>query len=305
VSSDVIMFCFGGRRANMTLQLPFIDRILDEHPNVTYHLWNLARDPVDDRWIRGMKDRRERFVVVNDFRGPEPWSRFNDVYQHYAHPRYEGKLFVKLDDDVVWIESARFGDYLIAVDEYRDTLVSATVINNGACTRAIPELWSEYEKLQRKVSFPLLDVHKRPEYAELCHNFFADNYWKLITGRPSTLLSTSDWLSINFVGYDWPMASIIASRLGKPSPSHIAGRMFRPRATLGDEGLMNTLPRCIFEGMTVAHLYFGPQLTAAGEAPFTQYRNRYAEIGEEYLSCTSQLSSRSETAEPTQTGSVT
>jgi hypothetical protein len=158
------------------------------------------------------------------------------------------------------------------------------VINNGACIKVIPEMWDEYQKLQRKVDFPLLDAHKRPEFAELCHNYFTDN-WPCLIGRPATMFTTSDWLSINFIGYDWEMASIIASRLGKPSPAHIAGRMFRPKATLGDEGLMNTLPRCIFEGMTVVHLYFGPQLKSAGDAPFTNYRNRYAEMGEKYLTC--------------------
>ena len=41
------MFCFGGRRANMELQLPFVRRILDEHTDVEYHLWNLARNAED------------------------------------------------------------------------------------------------------------------------------------------------------------------------------------------------------------------------------------------------------------------
>lgn len=40
----VILFVFAGRRPNMELQLPFARRILEEHPNTEYHVWNLARE---------------------------------------------------------------------------------------------------------------------------------------------------------------------------------------------------------------------------------------------------------------------
>lgn len=34
----VILFVFAGRKANMQLQVPYIKRILAEHPNVEYDI---------------------------------------------------------------------------------------------------------------------------------------------------------------------------------------------------------------------------------------------------------------------------
>lgn len=275
------MFCFGGRRANMELQLPFIHRILDENPDVEYHLWNLARDRQDDRWLRSLPPR-DRLLMIHRFYGPRPWQRFDDIYRHYAGPEFEDTMFVKLDDDIVFLESARLSEFLTAVDEHRDAVVSAKVINNGACTKILPELWNWY--LGRTDLQPLLDVHLHREFAEMCHEFFLE-HWTELVDNPCASIPTSDWLSINLIGYDWAMANRIAGLLGKQSPHQIAGRVFGRNARLGDEGLVNTLPRVIFNGLTACHLYFGPQLHRGGEHLFDSYRVRYAEVAGKYLAC--------------------
>ncbi|OTR07280.1 hypothetical protein B9M83_09230, partial [Mycobacteroides abscessus] len=54
----VILFVFAGRKANMELQVPYIKRILAEHPNVEYHVWNLARDPKDAEYLQTITGER-------------------------------------------------------------------------------------------------------------------------------------------------------------------------------------------------------------------------------------------------------
>jgi len=275
MSIDTIMYVFAGRRPNMELQMPFIYRILDEHPNVEFHVWNLSHTMHDSLFLRTIEG--DRITVINDYSNI-PHARFNAVYRHYCDPKFSGYKFVKLDDDVVFIESGRFGDFLTAIAD--DVILSAKVVNNGACTPTEPGLWRGFEML----GIPLLDVHKHFPYAYVSHNYFFD-HWPDMVEQPIELISTQDWLSINMIGYTWATGCRFAPLLRTPSPPHIAGRDFAPHQRLGDEGVANMFNRQIFQGMTACHLYFGPQLEQAGEEPFVKMRQRYAEIGQKYLSC--------------------
>ena len=100
----VTLFAFWGRRANVELQLPFIRRILDDHPQVDFHGWNLCRDPADDEYVRTVSG--ERIYIRNDFAGPRSYAKMFRVWQFYARPRDADRLFVKIDDDLgAWRDS--------------------------------------------------------------------------------------------------------------------------------------------------------------------------------------------------------
>lgn len=271
-----VMFCFGGRKPNLELQLPFIHRILAQNPHVDYHLWNLAKEPDDDAYIRSLRTKGS-FKIIHDFRGPDPWTKFNDVYRYYAQPEFRHCRFVKLDDDVVFIQSKDWLRFIESVDANPHAVVSANIINNGACCHIDPLLFSRFKQL----GYALLDVHRQPSFAAMSHEYFLD-YWAEIIARPDNWVTTQDWLSINFIGYNHAMARKFADLLDTQSPRVIAGRHFRGRDRLGDEGMVNTLPRIIAKGFTVAHLTFGPQ-ERKDPAMFIDLRKRYAEVGKEYL----------------------
>jgi hypothetical protein len=280
------MFCFGGRRGNLELQLPHIRRILEENPQVVYHLWNLAKDPADAEWIRsgleGIRMPMGRFIVRNEFAGPNPWERFGDIYAEYANPIYMAHDFVKIDDDVVFIQTARFGEFLRSIAAMPDTIVSAKVINNGACTPTEGPLYRTWQR-----EFPrmkLLDVHKHLSYASLSHGYFFD-HWQMMLDQENFLIPTEDWLSINLIGYNWNLGTKINALLGTPSPRLIAGRSYRPSLhRVGDEGAVNMLPRAILQGFLAAHLYFGPQAKQMTPGMIDGLRHQYGLIGKEYLS---------------------
>jgi hypothetical protein len=273
----VIIFCFGGRRENIALQLPCIRRILELNPEAEYHLWDLARDPADSAYLRTITG--ERITVITDFAGDNPWERFNDVYRHYAADEYQDCLFVKLDDDVVFLEADRFADFVCYVNAFRDTVWSAKVVNNGACTFTQPGLQVGLNAL----TVPLLDVHLSPEYADVSHRYFFD-HWPDMLRQPLEPLPTSEWLSINVIGYDWAMGKRIADLVGIGTPRRmIAGRRFKIGSPMGDEGAVNTLPRTILNGFLACHLSFGPQAKLLTTEQLDEYRARYAWIGEHYL----------------------
>lgn len=277
MSNTTTLFMFAGRRANMEIQLPYLRRILDEHPNTELHIWDLSRTPEDHAYISGITG--DRITVMDRFYdGRQPWRHFNSVWQHYTAKQYRNHLFVKLDDDVVFIETDAFAAFVDAIDGNRSSVVSAKVINNGACTETEPDLWFGFESL----NLPLLDVHLSVDYADMCHRWFFDN-WPDITGAATTLTPTEDWLSINLIGFDWRMGYEISRRIGKPSPRDIAGREFTPRNRVGDEGAVNMLPRLIHEGFVAAHLTFGPQEKEMTDGQLAEYRKLYGDIARKYL----------------------
>lgn len=282
----VIAFIFGGRRGNMQISMPMWRRILDEHPNVELHIWNFARNTQDHQYLQTLAGRN--VTVRNElYRKRLGWQGMNIPYRHYSAPEFDNCLFVKADDDVVFLETERFGGYLDAIAGNRDHVVAAKIVNNGACTRTDPGLWAAYQALGDPVlgsaspDEPLLDVHLSNMFGDMCHNYMFD-HWETLIREPIRLIPSDDWLSINMIGYDWRMQCRIAEKTGRAhSPEWIAGRQFRRGATLGDEGMVNTLPRLIMQGFLACHLTFGPQ-----DPPDEQlflWRKRYREIARHYL----------------------
>jgi hypothetical protein len=299
----VIVFCLAGRRANMELQIPMMRRVVDEHPNVVYHIWNLARQDSDNIWLRKIIGKRT--TVVNSFYGPKPSIKINDVYRHYARPNYENCLFVKMDDDVVFMETGRFGAFIDTIENSPEAMTSAKVINNGACTRQEPALFDIVRRtrvrvpiqhhtyrvqnrfvkpdkiLTRATTLPLLDVHLSLDYARRVHAYALSHFDELLN-QPLEVIPTQDWLSINMIGFNHDMMKTLASEVGKPSPREVAGRLMGP-ARIGDEGVVNMLPRNILSGFTAVHLSFGVQHQQAAEREWDSLRARYANRGRYYL----------------------
>lgn len=264
---------FAGRRGNLEINLPLIRRIIDDNPNVEFHLWNLARVPSDTRYIDSISGER---ISVCKLTGRAGYRYLNHVWKHYADPQFAGRRFVKIDDDVVFLETERFGSFLDAIESNPDTVVTANTVNNGACTPLNPELWKRFTDL----NIPLLDVHESNAYAEMAHEYFLE-HWLEMLEQPVNVTQTEDWLSINLIGMHWPMLSNIAETIGTRSPEWIAGRSWGPSSRVGDEGAVNMFPRAVMQGFTVSHLSFGPQkLTGQQEE---DWRSRYMKIAQKYL----------------------
>jgi 3-dehydroquinate dehydratase len=277
-----ILFAFWGRRDNVEIQLPFIRRILAENPEVEFHGWDLCRDPADSKYLRTIEG--DRITIQTAFYGP-PASRGQvRVWRHYTASHYRDCTFVKIDDDCLFIETSKFGDFVQSVNDNPNSVVSALTINNGASTPHIPALWDIFQQLD----IPLLDVHLSAEYAQRCHEWF-HTHWQTLTDQPTQLIPSQTWLSINFIGYRWAMGQKIATLLGTRSPSDIADRTFPRRNAngrivghrVGDEGAVNMFPRLINTGMAVAHFTFGPQHFTDDVA--AELRAGYAEVARQYL----------------------
>ncbi len=270
----VIVFVFAGRKPNMDLQLPLVQRIVAEHPNVEYDVWNMARLRTDNWYVRSL--RGARTTVRNDFYRVRPrWAGYHAIYKHYAQAEFRDCVFVKIDDDVVFLQTDRFADFVAAVQANPGCVVSAFTVNNGASVRLDPALWEWFEGRGK----PLLDWHKHGSFAARAHRHFFDNHGEILSRRLE-VVDTEDWLSINCVGLDHEVMSFLAHKIGRPSPTWIAGRKWL-NTKLGDEGACNMLPRKIVRGFTAAHLMFGPQNCPPPQ--LDEWRREYGRIGSDYL----------------------
>lgn len=269
-----IIFMFGGRQANVELQLPYIRRILAENPDTEYHIWDLARHDTDSNYLRSIEG--DRIHIITHYREPKPSRAFNKVWRAYTHPEFRNYRFLKIDDDIVYLDTHRFTHFIDHIPD--DTVLSALTINNGASTRHIPDLWHGYQQL----NIPLLDVHLNSDYADMCHRWFFQN-WQETTKHPLDITATDDWMSINCIAMTYPTLCAVANLVGTLSPPEIAGRTFGYMTPVGDEGAVNMLPRAIHTGFTAAHLTFGPQITAVDETVWDEMRKMYADIVKQAL----------------------
>lgn len=294
----VVLFAFWGRKENIELQLPFIHRILDENPGAEFHGWDLCRDRRDSRYLRTLPTG-ERFTVKHDYFSNDGRASAGQVkvWRHYTDPEYRDTVFVKIDDDDVFLQTQGFPKIVQAAIDHPGHVVSGLTINNGASTRHIPDLWSGLGTLlsadenEAALGKPLelLDVHLSGEFAQMCHRWFHTN-WATLTTQTG-VVPTEDWVSINAIAMSWPVLHCIAALLGRTSPAEIAGRYFTPRNRIGDEGAANMLPRLICRDFVVGHLNFGPQIHRLDADTLDELRDLYADISTQYLTLQRALTS--------------
>ena len=100
------------------------------------------------------------------------------------HPNLRIKLLEKLLNDEIRgrmrTNRTQAKKFVEAIEANRGHVISAKIINNGACTATFPRLvewidttceviadalWHRWEQLSQKLSLPLRDVYQSPEYA--------------------------------------------------------------------------------------------------------------------------------------------
>jgi hypothetical protein len=257
--SDVVLFVFAGRRPNMELQLRWAHRVLELNPDTRYEIWNLARNQEDSHWLHDQSG--ERMVVRNEYSHLRTGEGMNQVWGHYArHPMYRHTTLVKVDDDVVFFDPTRFTCFASVVKTNPELIISADVINNGACDR---------DRLGRDP----LTAYAHLDHAAAAHQWWFQNCYRLDT--TIELVPQPDWISINVIGLNQRTARKLHAMIGTRAPAVIAGHR-TGRGRFGDEGAANMLHRSILRGVMAAHLSFGPQQVP--ETVLKQWRDDYSII---------------------------
>lgn len=261
-----------------------------ERIKVFNHLW-----PGDNK-ITACRKRQPRMRFCNCVEcRPAP---FEEVYRWYAEAGervtatsmngdvvideeispYDSTVFVKLDDDIVFIETERFGEVLDLLAAKPTAVVSANVVNNVVSAKHDPDLRVRVERQFRPQTFKSwFDLHADHKFARTSHDWFLtsalgidgplDEYGPTKFER----CLPGEKPSINFIAMHYPTLK----RVNK------VVQEFHDR--LGDEGAINHnfLP-WITVSFHVAHLYFGPQRIHMDDC-IEAYREAYRKLGADYL----------------------
>lgn len=291
----MVIFIFAGRRANMEIQMPYLMRLLDLYPEAEVHLWDLTRDAADQRYLQGLEGAQEGRVHVlghlhpgHPIRCANPGGRrgrrypcacllhrppYERPYQYYAS-RYENipTVYVKMDDDVLFLETERFNDLIMPLVDHPNRVISANVINNAVCAKYDVDL----SRTLRTLFDPQTDrqwwvLHTSPEFARESHDWFLDNI-----GNGRTIASgyvrtrPGEQVSINCVAFTNKTMNRLA-------------RAFTYNGRLGDEGVIDSYLPWIARSFHAAHLTFGPQDKEMSLVELNVLRLRYLELSSRYL----------------------
>jgi hypothetical protein len=124
----IVIFTFAGRESYLEIQKDFILDIVTENTRVEYHLWNFSRNESDNLYLQRLSQIMPRTKIFDQFyEGSNSVDvctkrigelcgckkcrvgKYSEPYKYYSsRDEYRETLFVKLDDDIVFLESANF-----------------------------------------------------------------------------------------------------------------------------------------------------------------------------------------------------
>jgi len=246
--NKVILFCPGGRKNILSIQLLNMVNILELDIVFEYHIWDFSWSVEDSDYISQLNNIHPKIKIkyspyTNASRGTEIASKQFSYFlcDYYNFETYSDYIFIKLDDDICFIDTNNFEKFIDGRIKSNSFLYSANVINNN---------------------------YLAPGNFDYLHNDFIHNYDNILKKnnlKNSEIFSNEKRLSINFVSF-----------LGKDLK--YINKEFSNGIGSNDEWrLCHTIPKllerqneiCLF--FTVVHYAFGGYIN-------TKYLDNYKNI---------------------------
>lgn len=195
--SPVIMTTFAGRRDRMSILVDYAVVGLRRGIISEYHIWDYARTLEDRDWLVTLAGLHPGVRLFS----PEG-GRYDAFYAHYREKVYGDAVFIKSDDDILFIDLEGLREFIAYRRRDRETfLLSANVVNNGVC--------AYFQQKRGVVPHSLMELPYPPggfcgalwESANLAtrlHRHFLSDPGAF-AGTGTTV--APDRLSINFVAY--------------------------------------------------------------------------------------------------------
>jgi hypothetical protein len=95
-----IVTIFAGRRPNLDILLIYLKAALELCIIHEVHLWNYARQPDDEVFIKSSCHINKKF----HFMETTDKTNWKDYYYHYCDDKYKNDIIIKCDDDIVFID---------------------------------------------------------------------------------------------------------------------------------------------------------------------------------------------------------
>lgn len=234
MENKVILFCPGGRKNILNIQLLYLLKILDLDIVFEYHIWDFSWNKEDSDYISQLNNIHPKIKIknspfINASRAGEIASKQFAYFlcDYYTFEKYNEYVFIKLDDDVCFIDIHNFEKFVDGRIKSNAFLYSANVINNNFLSG------NEFHNI---------------------HNDFINNYDRILKRNNEKNIeefSNEKRLSINFVSFLGKDLKYINEEFSNGIGSNDEWRLCHniPKM-LGRENEI-----CLF--MTVVHYAFG------------------------------------------------
>lgn len=136
----VILFCPGGRKETMEIQIQYVLVLLQKFDSLIsqYDIWDVAWSEEDSKYLKELSLLHPKIRLLHT-----PWKgaqragkigsqQFAFIYStFYKYEIFKDYIFIKLDDDIVFIDIFTFPRFLLKRIFLPDSfLLSAYVVNN-------------------------------------------------------------------------------------------------------------------------------------------------------------------------------
>lgn len=135
---SVILFCPAGRQSVLSIQLQYMKKLLHLPIIHEYHIWNVSWNEQDSAYLSTLEAIHPKIKIkTTPYSGS---SRASDtaskqfsyfLHDYYKHEQYKDYIFVKLDDDIVFIDNDMFERFIEGRRNSTSFLYSANIINNN------------------------------------------------------------------------------------------------------------------------------------------------------------------------------
>lgn len=314
-SKQIVLFTFAGRKKFLEVQMWYILYLLDHYPLMEYHLWNFSRNSADNDYLQTLPSTHERIIIHNQFyEGANENNKcvkrvgvvcncikcrvgkWTEPYKYYANSmQYKRTLFIKLDDDILFIDVYRFDSFISFASKHNKAITSALVYNNGFCALVN----KQYRRLVTNNNLPILSINDKNilskaksyiktfirrikykrwwllctnvDFFRLSHDFFLENTKIALHTKNTHKKLPRTRFSINTIAFSWSVVRNISATIGDI-------------ASMNDEEIIShAFDINVFEGFITSHFHFSDQRSQIDEAEENEYIEKYRKARIHYL----------------------
>lgn len=288
---NIILICFAGRKKYLDIQIKYILKLLNENCSMEYHLWNFSRNHQDNIYLQGLVKLHDRIKIFNDYYEGDNKNltcnkkvgvicncikcrvgKWSEPYKFYKNKIYENSIFIKLDDDIVYMTINKINYFIECIKNNPNKIVSSNVINNSICAIYNEEIKKKlfdnnlinYNSSFRDYWFKLT-INKL--FFNLSHDYFIEKFNNNNLNLENTLIYTNKTrFSINNIGFTYDVMCKIANLL-------------KNEVGMNDESIISdNFNILICNSFISVHFYFSDQRSQLSDEEEIKYLNFYKNI---------------------------
>lgn len=171
-----ICIIFAGREDRMSILMYYINQALYQNKLDEVHLWDYTRKESDSLWIDTLKTDKikvfkpDRTKIDFNCNGTMyKVDNFSLVWKEYLDEKYANDSFLKLDDDIVYLDIDRLDELFIFVEK-NDTLWTTPIVVNNSLTLNTTNFMDVIQ-----CGDTVIDILNDHKCAELMHEVFVSN----------------------------------------------------------------------------------------------------------------------------------